>query len=313
MILKPITKLSNLLETVKTDKPPVIAVAAAHDSDTITALNRAVKENIVKAILISDKNKIQPVAKKNNIDISNFKVLHTAEESATQKAIALIKEKKADILMRGLVNTETYLKSILDKDKGLLPNGGFLSHVALMDIPAYPKLLMISDAAIIPKPDLDQKIKILEYTIDISKTLGNEMPKVALVSATEAISFKVQSSIDAAVITAMVQRKQIKGAIVDGPLALDVSISPEKCKVKGLDSPINGEADILIFPNFETANTFYKSMTLLARGTAASIIVGTSDPVILTSRGDSIDSKFYSIVLAARIAAQNLLKKSNKK
>ncbi len=304
--MKPIKKLSDLLETLKEAYTPTIAVAAAQDTDTIVAVHRAIEENVIKVKLVGDTDKIKTIITENNIEISNFDIIPEKDETeATLKAVGLVKEKKADILMRGLGKTEAYLKSILDRNTGLIPSGGFLSHVAIMDIPAYPKLLMISDAAIIPNPNFDEKIKILKYTIDIARALGNKLPKIALVSATETISFKVQSSVDAAVITAMAQRKQIQGAIIDGPLALDVSISPEKCKIKGLDSPIKGEADILLFPNFETANTFYKSMTLLARGTAASILVGSTNPVVLTSRADSIDSKFYSILLAAHLAVQN--------
>ncbi|MFO7888788.1 MAG: phosphate acyltransferase [bacterium] len=307
--MKPIKKLNDLLDTLTKDYTPRVAVAAAQDTDTIIACNRAVEKNIVKAIFIGDKDKIETIIKEKNFDMSNFDIIPEKDETeATLKAVDLVKEKNADILMRGLGKTEVYLKSILDKDHGLIPSGGFLSHVAVMDIPSYPKLLMISDAAIIPNPNFDEKIKILKYTIEIARTLGNNLPKIALVSATETISFKVQSSVDAAVITAMAQRKQIKGAVIDGPLALDVSISPEKCKIKGLDSPINGEADILLFPNFETANTFYKSMTLLAQGTAASILVGSTDPIALTSRADSIDSKFYSIIFAAHLAVHNYKK-----
>ncbi len=308
--MKPIKKLSDLLEPLQDTSPPRIAVAVAQETDTIVALNRAINKNIVKVILVGDQDEITTIIKENNINISEFEIIPEKNEmKATQKAVSLVKEKKADILMRGLGKTELYLKSILNKKTGLIPEGGFLSHVAIMDIASYPKLLMISDAAIIPNPNFDEKLKILNYTMEIANALGNKIPKVALVSATETISFNVQSSVDAAVITAMAQRKQIKGAIIDGPLALDVSISKEKCKIKGLNSPINGEADILLFPNFETANTFYKSMTLLAQGTAASILVGSTNPIVLTSRADSIDTKFYSVLLAAHLAGQNNRKK----
>jgi len=307
--VKPIHKLSDLLESVKIDTTPTLAVAAGQDLDTILAIAHAVKESVVKAVLVGDMRKIEKVVEERGIDVSLFEVIDIPDESeAAAEAVRMVREKRADILMKGLVNTATYMKAILDKDNGLLPKDGLLSHAALMEIPAYPKLLIIADAAIIPSPDLDQKVEILKYTIEVAHAIGIKMPKAALVSATETISFKMQSSVDAAVITAMTQRKQIQGAIVDGPLALDVSISKEHCKIKGLESPINGEADILIFPNIETANTFYKSTTLLARGTAASIVVGTTAPVVLTSRADSDDSKFYSIVLASKMAIEKFYK-----
>jgi phosphate butyryltransferase len=218
-------------------------------------------------------------------------------------AVQLVHDRQADVLMKGLIGTDTFMKAVLDKQNGLLPPGGLLSHIAMMEIPTYPKLLLVTDAAIIPAPTMDEKVQMLKYCIDVAHTLGIEKPKAALVSAAEKINFKLQSSIDAAVIKAMAERKQIQGAIVDGPLALDVAISKEHCAYKDFDSPINGEADILIFPNIETGNTFYKSVTILAHGQTASVLVGTKAPVVLTSRADSNDSKFYSIVMAARMAA----------
>ncbi len=303
--MKPIQKLQELLETVKVGHTPRLAVAAGNDPDTIVAIDRAVREDVVKAKLVGDEKAILRVCEEYAIDPSRFEIVsvHNPDEASIE-AVRLVREKEADMLMKGLVKTATYMKAILNRETGLIDEDGLLSHVAVMEIPAYPKLLIIADAAIIPAPDLDQKVRILEYAIEVAEGLGIMMPKVALVSATETISFKVQSSVDAAVITAMTQRKQISGAIVDGPLALDVSISPEHCNIKGLVSPIHGEADILIFPNIETANTFYKCSTLLAKGMAASMVVGTTAPVVLTSRADEDESKFFSIVLAARIAAK---------
>jgi len=303
--VKPILKLQDLLDVVQGEATPTIAVAAGQDPDTILAINRAVKENVVKAIMVGNKEAIVRVANEKGVEQIDFEIVSVSDpEHAVLEAVQLVREKKADMLMKGLVKTSTYMKAVLDKDKGLLPKGGLLSHIALMEIPAYTKLLIISDAAIIPMPDLDQKLKILEYAIEVAHAIGNKLPKAALISATETVSFKVQSSVDAAVITAMARRKQLEGAIVDGPLALDVSLSKEHCVIKGLESPINGEADILIFPNIETANTFYKCSTLLAHGKTASMVVGTSAPVVLTSRADEEDSKFYSIVLAARMAVK---------
>ena len=309
--MKPILKLEDLLKTVKIESTPRVAVASGEDPDTILAIAKGVKENVIKATLVGDEKAIQRVITEKDIDASLFDIVHQDnDESAAEEAVRLVKEKKVDMLMKGLVKTATYMKAVLDKDKGLIPKGKLLSHVALMEVPAYPKLLIVSDAAVIPEPDLDEKVQILKYAIEVAQAIGIEIPKAALVSATETISFKVQSSVDAAVITAMVQRKQIQGAIVDGPLALDVSISKDHCRIKELESPINGEADILIFPNIETANTFYKSTTLLAKATAASMVVGTTAPVILTSRADSDETKFYSIVLAARMAVKRFFKSS---
>jgi len=306
---KPIKNLRDLVAAVKEEPTRTVAVASGENPDTILAIAHAVKENVIKAILVGDEKEILRVAKENKVDSSLFKITHaTNEKEAALIAVKLVHDKQADMLMKGLVKTSIFMRAILDKETGLLPKGGLLSHVALMEIPTYPKLLIVSDAAIIPNPDLTAKVKILEYAIEVAHAIGEVMPKAALVSAIETISFEMQSSVDAAVITAMTQRKQIQGAIVDGPLALDVSLSPEHCKIKELDSPINGEADILIFPNIETANTFYKCVTLLAHGKVASIVVGTTAPVVLTSRTDDDDSKFYSIILAAKLSTERSLK-----
>lgn len=306
--MKPIRKLNDLVKTLIDIPSRTLAVAMGEDPDTILAVAHAVKKKVINAILVGDKKEILKVAKRKEINSSIFEIIHMPGEiEATEEAVRLVREKKADMLMKGLVKTPNYMKIILDRRNGLLPVDGLLSHVAVMEVATYPKLLIVSDAAIIPEPDLNQKVQILHYTTEIANAIGIEKPKAAMVSATETISFKVQSSVDAAVITAMTQRKQIKGVIVDGPLSLDVSLSKKHCKIKGLDSPINGEADILVFPNIETANTFYKCTTLLAKGISASVVVGTTVPVILTSRTDDDDSKFYSIILAAKLATERSL------
>ena len=273
------------------------------ETDTILAIAQAVTENVIKAILVGDEKEILRVAKENKVDSSLFKIKHvTNEKEAALAAVQLVHDKQADMLMKGLVETPIFMKAILDKEKGLLPKDGLLSHVALMEIPAYPKLLIVSDAAIIPNPDLDAKVKILEYAVEVAHAIGVAMPKVALVSANETISFKVQSSVDAAVITAMAQRKQIQGAIVDGPLALDLAFSKEACQIKGLETEVGGDTDIAVLPDINTGNVFYKSMSLFAEARLAGLLLGATAPIVLTSRSDSEDSKFLSIAMALRIS-----------
>jgi len=282
-----------------------LAVAAGEDPATIDAVARGVLDGLIRVILVGDENRINIQAKQHSDEFAGMaEVLHVPDDRETAKtAVQLVHDGKADILMKGLISTDTFMRAVLNRDTGLLPEKGLLSHVAVMEVSTYPKLILVSDAAIIPNPTMDEKVRILNYAVKVAESLGIDMPRVALVSAAEKINFKLQSSIDAAVIKGMADRHQISGAIVDGPLALDVSLSPEHCKIKGLESPINGEADILVFPNIETANTFYKSVTILSHGTSASVVVGASAPIVLASRADSDDSKFYSIVLAARMAA----------
>jgi phosphate butyryltransferase len=303
--MEPIRKLADLESAVKGGPRMTMAVAAGEDPATIQAVAKGVMDGLIKVVLVGKQDRIENVVSGHNKDFAKqIQILHVDDEKAVAlAAVQLVHDGKADFVMKGLVSTDTFMKAVLDKECGLLPKGGLLSHVAVMQIPTYPKLLVVSDAAIIPNPSMDEKIQILNYDLDVAHSLGIPLPKAALVSAAEKINFKLQSSIDAAVIRAMAERKQITGGIVDGPLALDVALSKEHCRIKGLETPIDGEADILLFPNIETANTFYKSATILAHGTCASVVVGTLAPVVLSSRADDDDTKFYSIVMAARMAS----------
>jgi phosphate butyryltransferase len=304
--MQSIKKLEDLVLAVKKNPSMTLAVAAGEDPATIEAIAKCVEDDLLRVILIGSAEKVEAIAKSHSAEFAGeVEIMHSVDEKdAAQKAVQLVHDGKAGLLMKGLVSTATFMKAILDKEMGLVPPGGLLTHVAVMEVPSYPKLLIVSDAGIIPNPTMDEKVTILKHTIELAHQLGNANPKAALISAAEKINFRMQSSIDAAVIKAMAERKQILGAIVDGPLALDVSLSPEHCAIKGLESPIDGQADILIFPNIETANTFYKSVTLLAHGKSASIVMGSSAPIVLSSRADDDDTKFYSIVLAAHLASQ---------
>jgi phosphate butyryltransferase len=303
--MDPIRHLAALEETVRGGPRMTMAVAAGEDPATIHAIIRAVADGLIRAVLVGSKQKIEALIKESGTPSGHeIEIIHSDNESVSAKiAVQMIQDKQADFLMKGQVGTSVFMKAILDKEAGLVSPEGLLSHIAVMEVSTYSKLILFSDAAVILNPTMDEKVQILNYAIQLAHSLGIIMPKVALVSAVEKISFKLQSSIDAAVIKAMAERKQIEGAIVDGPLALDVALSAEHCRIKGLESPINGDADILIFPNIETANTFYKSLTVLAHGKSASVMVGGKAPAVITSRADSDDSKFYSIVLAARMAA----------
>ena len=309
--MEPIRKLAELETAVKGGPRMTMAVAAGEDPATVHAVAKGVMDGLIQVILVGRQEKIEDLVKGHNKTFAKMvQILHVEDEKAVAvEAVRLVHDGKADFVMKGLVSTDTFMKAVLDKENGLLPKGGLLSHVAVMQIPTYPKLLLVSDAAIIPNPTMDEKIQILNYDLDVAHSLGIQNPKAALVSAAEKINFKLQSSIDAAVIRAMAERKQITGGIIDGPLALDVALSKEHCRIKGLETPVNGEADILLFPNIETANTFYKSATILAHGICASVVVGTAKhdgtiaPVVLSSRADDDDTKFYSIVLAARMAS----------
>jgi len=301
--MEPIRDLKQLEKLVKEKATPKMSVAYGQDEDTILAVERAVKEKIVEAILVGDEEVIRQKCKDLNISPDLFQIINEPNEKKSgETAVKLIMDKQASVLMKGLISTAYFLKAILNKDFNLIPKGSLLSHTALIDVPTYDKLLIVSDVAMIPEPTLDQKVQITNFNIQIAKKLGINLPKVALIAANEKVSDKMPATMEAAIISKMADRGQIKGAIVDGPLALDVAISPKACDIKGLKSPINGEADILIFPNIEAGNVFFKAATLLAHAVLAAVVTGAPFPAILTSRADSEDSKYYSIVLGAALA-----------
>ena len=300
-----IQKLSEIPKVVKGRSRMTVAVASGEDENTIQAVSRAVTEGLIQAVLIGDQDKIHTLLKGTSSGFrKTVEVIHETDKRETARtAVQWVHERKADVVMKGLVTTSVFLKAILDKEQGLVPEGGLLSHLAVLEVPTYPKLLLVSDAGVIPCPTLEEKIQMLKVAIEAAQAFGVDKPKAALISASETVSPKVASSLDAALIKVMADRKQIAGAVVDGPLAIDVALSKESCEIKGLEGGVCGEADILIFPNIEAANTFYKCVTVLAKGRAAAVITGGKAPMVLTSRADDDDSKFYSIALAALLAS----------
>jgi len=295
-----IHKLDDILKALKAQKPKRLVVAFANDEHSIGAVSNAVDRGIVEATLVGDRDSIKNVCKKEGIDFQKFDIVHEADEmKAASKSVALINEGKGDILMKGLVSSDKYMRAILNKENGLMKPGAILSHVTVMESPRYHKLLIVGDVAIIPAPDIKEKIAITNYLIDMGHALGIEKPKVAILAATEQVIPKMQACVDAAMISKMADRGQIKGAFVEGPLALDVAIDKESAEIKKLNNEVVGDADCLVFPNIESGNVFYKANTKLAGGEQGAIVVGANVPAVLSSRGDSIKTKLYSIALAA--------------
>lgn len=305
--MEPIRALDGLVARLQGEPPRKLAIAAGHDENSIQAAARAASENIAEVILVGDRKRIEALCSQFSIDSEVFRIIdETDAVKAGTLARDMVRAGDADVLMKGLIGTEKYLQLILDKEKGLLPKGAVLSHVTVLDSPAYQKLhgklLFVADVAIIPAPDLPTKIKITEYCIAAARSFGIDRPKVALITANEKVSDKMPSTMEAAVISKMGERGQIKYATIDGPLALDVALSPEACQIKELRSTIGGAADVLIFPTIEVGNVFYKAATILGGAKLAAAVVGTSAPCVLTSRADTEESKFYSIALGCRLA-----------
>ena len=290
-----IQKIDDIYELLKgnTQKKRLV-VAYANDSHSIEAVNKAVEMGIVEATLCGDENEIKKVCAEHGFDISRFKIVHEpVDTKAAAKAVQMVRDKEADFIMKGLVSTDKYMRAILNKDCGLLPPKATLSHVVVMECPNYHKLLVFSDAAIIPAPDFSQKMAIVKYVTQIANALGVQHPKVAMISATEQVLPKVESTTDAAILAKMGER---------GPLALDVAIDKEAAEIKKIKSPVAGDADCLVFPNIESGNVFYKTNTKLANARQGAILVGATAPSVLSSRGDSVDAKLNSIALAALFA-----------
>jgi phosphate butyryltransferase len=204
--------------------------------------------------------------------------------------------------MKGLLSTDKYMRAILNKEQGLLDPGAILSHVTVMEHPGHPKLLIAGDVAVIPEPEFKEKAAILGYLVKVAKALGVETPKVAVLAASEQVLPKLSSSADAALLSKMADRGQIKGALVDGPMALDGALDPESARIKGLGGPVAGDADCLLFPNIEAGNVFYKAGTKLGGAEIAAVVAGARVPCVLSSRGDSAKTKLSSIALAALLA-----------
>ena len=298
-----ITKLEQLFDVLRSKAKKRLVAAYANDDHTIEAVSMAVDMNIVDATLVGDEKTINKVCASHNIDPAKFRIVQENDEmKAASKAVELINKGEGDVLMKGLVSTDKYMRAILNKEKGLLPPKAVLSHVTVVQVPTYHKLLIVGDVAIIPAPDLNQKVAITNYLVKTAHSLGIDKPKVALLAATEQVSAAMPACVDASIISKMGDRGQIKGALIDGPLALDVAIDAESAKIKKLTGQVAGDADCILFPNIESGNVFFKACTKLAKGELGAMVMGAKVPCVLTSRGDSVQSKMYSIALAANAA-----------
>jgi len=299
----PITRLEQMLEAVKSRPRRRLVAAYANDAHTIEAVNDAVDRGIVEATLVGDEAVMRQVCAEHGFDPAKFTFVHEPVDTrAAAKAVALVKSAGGQILMKGLVSTDKYMRAILNKEAGLMDPGAILSHVSVIEYKSYPKLIICGDVAVLPCPDLREKVAITNYVVGVAQALGIARPKVALIAASEQVLPKVQATLDAAVISKMAERGQIKGAFVDGPMALDVAVDPESAATKGITGDVAGDADCLVFPNIDAGNVFYKTSSKLAGCELAAMVAGAQAPCILSSRGDSVLTKLYSITLAALTA-----------
>lgn len=292
----------SLFEKAKNNGPKKIAVAVAQDEDVLGAIKLAHENKIVDPILVGDEEKIREIAKEIGFDLSNIEIIDEKDGSlAARKATELVSSGKACVLMKGLIDTSIIMKQVLDHEIGLR-TGNVISHIALFEVPTYHKMFIVTDAAMLIAPDLNQKKGIIENAVSIAHKLGIETPKVAVLAAKEKVSEKMEATVHAKLLKEMNERGEIKGCIVDGPFALDNAVSKESARIKGIKSEVAGDADILLVPDIEAGNVLYKALTFLANAKSAGLIVGARNPIVLTSRADSEQAKLNSIVLATLMA-----------
>lgn len=299
-----ITKLEQMYEVLKSAKKKRLVAVWANDPHTIEAVSKAIDLGIVDGILVGDEQEIKTVCKKENIDSGKFRIENVGSDiEAGNVAVGLIAKGEGDILMKGLISTDKYMRAILNKEAGLLPPKAVLSHVTVIENASYNKLMIVGDVAIIPEPDLKQKMAIANYLIATAKAIGIETPKLAVLSASEQVLPNVQSSIEACLLAKMGERGQIRGAIVDGPLSLDGAIDKEAAETKKIGGEVAGDADCLLFPNLDAGNIFYKANSKLSKAQMGAFVAGAKVPCVLASRGDATQTKLNSIALCAMLAS----------
>ncbi len=298
-----ITTISQLMERAKKRGTQKIAVVCAHDEDVLRSLRKAVEEKIVKPVLIGKTKEIKKILEKYSLKL-NAEIIECDDDAKSAEiAVRMVSENKAQMLMKGLLPTSILLKAALNKEWGLR-SSSLLSHVAMFKPEHYDRFIILTDAGINIAPDVMQKKAMIENAVKAAHKLDIEKPRVALLAAVEAVNPSMQATIDAAVLSKMNDRGQIKGCLVDGPLAMDNAVSVAAAKHKGITGSVAGKADILIAPSIDVANAIYKTLAFLSECQYAGIVVGASAPIVLTSRADSPDSKFNSIVFASALAVK---------
>ena len=293
---------AELLEAAKSRGPKTVAVAAGHQSEVMLAGLDAEVAGLAEVVLVGDTDQIKKIADDENFDISRMEMIHAARSrDAAWQVMRLVSDGQAEIAMKGKVETSDFLRAALSRDLNLR-TGRLFTHVAVFEIPGFDRLIFISDAGVTVAPDLEQKVQIVQNAIDVARALEINQPRVAVLAATETVNPKIPTTLDAANLSKMADRGQIKGGLVDGPLALDNAISPESARIKGIRSEVAGYADILIAPDIEAGNVLAKAITYFAQGKMAGVVVGARCPLILPSRSDTREAKLISLALGVILA-----------
>jgi phosphate butyryltransferase len=296
MVLKRLSDLKNIVAGQPRKK---LVLAAAQDQHSLGAMVRAWQDNIIEPILIGDKEGIQNICAENNYNISGLRIIHEPNvEMSVEMSVRMVSNNEGDVLMKGKVGTSTLLKCVLNKEWGLR-TGNLLSHFALFEVETYHKVIAVTDVAMNIAPNLKEKIAIINNSVSCLIRLGYTMPKVAVLGAVEMVNENMEATLHAALLSKMNQRDQIRNCIIDGPLAFDNAVSIESARYKGIRSEVAGDTDLLLMPDIEVGNVLYKSLVFFARAKVASLILGARVPIVLTSRSDSEQAKYDSILLSA--------------
>jgi phosphate butyryltransferase len=301
MTEKRITRFDQFLSVVKGAEKKKLAIASAEGGEIVEAVKQAVEEKIISPVLIGDQAKLTKLCGEKKLDPADVEIVNAPDpKMAATVAVEMVKQGKAEMLMKGKVDTSTLLKAVLDKESGLR-TGAFLSHVAVMEVKTYPKLMLVTDGGMNIRPDIKQKAAIISNAVEVAKRLGVEKPKVSCLAAVELVNPDMQETVDAAGLVKMAERGDLKDVVIDGPIAFDAAVSRESARTKGLVSPVAGDTDIFLVPDIASGNIFVKSLIYLAGAKVGGLVVGAGAPIVLLSRSDSAQTKLYSMALGAMI------------
>jgi phosphate butyryltransferase len=302
-----ISSFTELLEAARKAGPKTVAIAAAHEKEILQAAQAAEAERIADCILVGNEAAVRSLADCLDIDLTQMEVIDEPDVAqAATRVMELVREGRAQIAMKGRIETGDFLRAALNRTSGLR-TGRLLSHVGVFEIQGFDRLILVTDAGVVVAPDITQKIAIVQNAIEVAQALGVAKPKVAILAATEMVNPKIPTTLDAANLSKMADRGQIRGGIVDGPLALDNAISKESSSIKGINSPVAGQADILVTPDVEAGNMLAKAITYFGKGRMAGVVVGGQSPLIVASRSDPHETKLMSIALGVVMASQPVL------
>jgi len=300
-----VRSFDEMITEAKKCSPKTVAVAVAQDGEVLEAARTCQETGIARAILIGDALEINRIACERKIDIGNFEVLNEPEqEGAVRRAVLLCHTGKADILLKGAVHSPMVLKNVLDKNIGLRI-GLTLSHVSVFESPSYDRLMLMTDAGLNIMPTFEQKVDMIKNAVSVASSLSIDTPKVAVIAGQELVNPDMPSSVDAALLAKMGERGQIKNCVIDGPLSLDLALSKESARAKGVAGPVAGQADILVLANIDAANALYKALVFLGKAKITGVVVGAKVPVIITSRADSHETKMASVALSVLMTSKD--------